>query len=181
MADIPASDDAPETTPADATQPTDQPPTLGPEGEKALEAFKQRAREAERKAKAAEAELNKLREESMSDQEKAVAQAKAEGLSAGRAAMGAKLVAAEIRAHAAGRLNNEQLTTLLAGLNFAGFIDEAGEVDLTTVAAFVDGIAPAPISDGPVFPDLGQGTRQTIPSGGGDPLLRDLKRIAGIA
>lgn len=71
----------PEKTTPDA--PSDE--TLGPEGEKALKAWKERARKAEREAKAkakvaedAAARLAKIDEESKSEQEKAIEQARNE-------------------------------------------------------------------------------------------------------
>lgn len=140
------------------------------------------AKKNESRAKAnAEAakELEQVRQQSMSDTEKAVAQAKLDGRAEAMALVGAKLASAEIRAAAAGRLTAEQLETLTEGLNYAVFLDEEGDVDAKKVARFVDGIAPAKAEDNPapapVFPDLGQGARGSASSTmalNGDPLLK---------
>jgi len=184
------ADPAAETSEAiseESTQPETASPDSGAGSKDALladlakERDKRQAAEKEAKRlKAIEAELETLRQASMSEQEKAVEKAKAEGRTEATQAMGEKLVAAEIRAVAAGRLTNEQLVTLLDRLNLASFVNDDGEVDEAKVVKFVDGIAPVK-TDVPVFPDLGQGVRTPIPTGGGDdPLLRDLKRIAGL-
>lgn len=152
---------------------------LGEAGKKALDAEREARKAAEKAAKAAKAELDALRQASMSDQEKAVAEAQAKGRTEAMTALGSKLAAAEIRAAAAGRLTDEQLVALLDGLNFASFVNEDGEVDQAKVVKFVDGIAPKPDpSVTPTFPDLGQGARQTLALGS-DPLLESLKKSVG--
>jgi hypothetical protein len=169
---------------------TGQTPDTGDTGKDwAAEAAKWRdlARKHEERSKAnatAAKELEQLRQQSMSDQEKAVAEAKAAGLAEGLVAGAAKVAAAEVRAAAAGRPIDVE--ALLEGTNLAVFIDDDGEVDRVKIARFVDGIAPKPdgtdqdIRHG--FPDLGQGAR----GGGqnaalnGDPLLRDIKSKLGI-
>lgn len=82
----PPQDPPPNDPPADPPDPPTPPPAdddapLGPEGEKALEAWKQRAKAAERDAKRAgdlEAELTQLREEQMGEHERAIEQARRE-------------------------------------------------------------------------------------------------------
>ncbi len=130
-------------------------------------------------------ELEQLRHQSMSDQEKAVAEAKAAGLAEGLVAGAVKVAAAEIRAAAAGRPIDVE--ALLEGTNLAVFIDDDGEVDRVKVARFVEGIAPKPEDDEKEtrqgFPDLGQGARGGANNNAalnGDPLLRDLKAKLGI-
>ena len=155
----------------------------------AAEATKWRdlARKHEERAKAnaaAAKELEQLRQQSMSETEKAVAQAKAEGRSEGLALGAARIVAAEIRAAAAGRMTGEQLEALLEATNLTVFIGEDGDVDQVKVARFVDGIAPMPTEEEETrhgFPDLGQGARRgaSVPLNG-DPLLRDIKAKLGI-
>lgn len=144
------------------------------------------ARKHEERAKAnatAAKELEQLRQQSMSDQEKAMATARAEGKAEALAAVMGKLAAAEIRAAAAARLSDEQLEALLEATNVAVFIGEDGEIDRAKVQRFVDGIAP-PLTEEetrPRFPDLGQGARGGSNAAlNGDPLLRDLKSKLGI-
>lgn len=158
------------------TPPNDPPAELGDAGKKALDAERDARKAAEKVARETQKELDALRQASMSEQEKAVAVAKTEGRAEAMQALGSKLAAAEIRAAAAGRLNDEQLVTLLDGLNLTAFVNDDGEVDQAKVVKFVDGIAPK--TDTPVFPDLGQGARQPLASGS-DPLLEALKRTVG--
>jgi hypothetical protein len=155
----------------------------------AAEATKWRelARKHEDRAKSnanAAKELEQLRQSAMSDQEKAVAQARTEGHAEGLAAGMARVVKAEIRAAAAGRMSAEQLGALLEATNLAVFIGEDGDVDEAKVARFVDGIAPMPSEEEtrPGFPDLGQGARggSSNQALNGDPLLRDLKAKLGV-
>lgn len=80
----PPEDPAPEPA-APEPEPKDEP--LGDGGKKALEAERQARKEAEKKAKRAdelEAELAKFREDAMSDQEKAIEQARKEAADAAR-------------------------------------------------------------------------------------------------
>lgn len=125
-------------------------------------------------------ELEQLRQSSMSDQEKAVAQAKAEGRTEAQKEAAAKVAEAELRAAAAGRLNDQQLASLLEGVDVAKFIDDVGDVDRDKVTKFVDGIAPKPDeTTGSAWPDLGQGARGGAGAGSADPLLAHVKQIAG--
>lgn len=147
--------------------------------------WREMARKHEDRAKAnatAAKELEQLRQQSMTDLEKAVAQARTEGHSEGLAAGMSRVVRAEIRAAAAGRMSADQLGALLEATNLAVFIGEDGDVDEEKVARFVDGIAP-PVEEEtrPGFPDLGQGARSgTNVALNGDPLLRELKSKLGI-
>lgn len=145
-----------------------------------------RAKENNKAAK----ELEELRQKSMSEQEKAVADAKKAGYAEGLAAGASKVAAAELRAAAAGRMSDEQVEALLEGANLSAFIGEDGEVDRTRLGKFVDGIAPKANEDEGAdagtarFPDLGQGARggQTGPGSKSpaDPLERDLRAKLGI-
>jgi hypothetical protein len=173
---------APETGDVSATQ-----PETGDAKDWKAEAEKWRAlsRETEKKAKANAQELEQLRQQSMSDQEKAVAAARAEGRAEGLAIGTQRVVRAEIRAAAAGRLTAEQLDALLEATNLAVFIGEDGEVDEAKVLRFVNGIAPTPDEAEQAtrqgFPDLGQGARGSSSMAlNGDPLLRDLKAKLGV-
>lgn len=138
---------------------------------------------AKENAKAAQ-ELEKLRQQSMTEQEKAMATAETAGYEKARVEFASKLVDAELRAAAAGRLDAKALNVLLQGLNRAAFLLDDGTVDEKSVREFVDGIAPPPPEPGPAtsgFPDLGQGARGPIPALNGDPLLAHIKAKLGIA
>ena len=173
------TDTAPES---DATETLVEPdkgetPDLAAEVEK----WKSLARKHEDRAKTyaqSVKELDQLKQASMSDLEKAVAQAKVEGRTEAAQQFGSKLASAEVRAAAAGRLTDQQVAVLLEGLNLTAFLTEDGEVDRKQVAKFVDGIAPAGQENRTNgFPDLGQGARGG-PSGMGD-MNTLIRRSAG--
>lgn len=177
----PPSGDTP--PPDTGTQPTDW--------EAEAKKWQELARKHEARAKAnaaAAKERDELKQSMMSEQEKAIEQARNEARVAALREAGAKIAAAEVRAAAAGRLGDEQLTTLLEGLNLAAFINDDGEVDLDKVRKFVDGIAPAPVNDTPQPPsfDLGQGARGTAKASTGSHALSgtqfeaDLRNKLGI-
>ena len=173
-----AADTATDTTP-DATQ-TDAPDTDTTDWKAEAEKFQALQRKWEERAKSnanAQKELDQLRKASMTDLEKAVEAAKAEGFNEGRAQGLGQIVSAKIEAAAAGRLAPEALAALLGGLNLASFIDDEGEVDQEKVTAFVDSIVPAADTKQDPFAglDLGQGTRKRSDDPlalNGDPLLK---------
>lgn len=79
------------------TAPADE--TLREEGVKALESWKQRAKAAEadaKRAKQLETELQQLREQTLSESEKAIEAARKEGAQKAEAEWGAKLTAAQV-------------------------------------------------------------------------------------
>jgi hypothetical protein len=151
-----------------------------------LEKWKSLSKKNEERAKAnaaAAKELEQLRQQSMTDQEKAVEQAKSEARAEALRTIGGRLVDASVRVAAAGRIPDESVVVLLQGLDRSKFLDENGEVDEKSVAAFVDGIAPkAPEPEPQGFPDLGQGPRggNQMPLNG-DPLEKSLRNVLGIS
>jgi hypothetical protein len=187
------------TTTTTATGTATEPTTL----EEALAALKERdgevekwktqSRKHEERSKAnadAAKELEKIRASSMSETEKAVAEAKVQARLEALVEVGGKLATAELRAVAAGRIDDEQLSTLIENLDVTRFLDDDGEVDSEKVKKFVDGIAP-PAEGGTTTTtgtttrprgDLGQGARGTTSSVAlnGDPLLDSLKSKLGI-
>lgn len=170
------SDTAPatgETT--DATETTETGTVEEVDWKAEADKWKAQARKHEERAKtnaSAVKDLEQFRQASMTEQEKAVEQAKADARAAAFAEVGAKVAKAEVRAAAAGRLADEQVDTLLDGLNLAAFLDADGEVDRDRITAFIDGIVPKQTD---TFPDLAQGARSEAVALNGDPLLRDLK------
>lgn len=96
----------------------DDDPPLGEKGEKALAAWKQRAKNAEAEAKRAkrlEEELQKLREQNMSEQERAIEEAKREGREEASAATNERLFRAELKAAVvAANLTEQALNDLLS-------------------------------------------------------------------
>lgn len=156
------SETTPEAT-AETTKPTESTDTeQAVDHEAEAKKWQALARKHEERAKAnatAARELEELRKASMSEQEKAVEQAKTEARTAVLREVGARIVDAEFRAAAAGRLDPERVDALLDGLDRSRFITDDGEVDRDKVAEFVGRIAPEPAA--PARPDLGQGVRQS--------------------
>ncbi|MDH4158662.1 MAG: hypothetical protein OEV62_00210 [Actinomycetota bacterium] len=156
-----------------------------------LERWKAQARKHEDRAKAnkdAVSELERVKREAMSEQERAVADAAEAARQGILRDVGAKLVHAEIRAAAAGRLPDETLSTLTEAIDVARFLGDGATVDTDAVKAFVDGLVPPPPS--PVLPsplpvaDIGQGAGRggaTSAPLGDDGLGDALKRLVGLS
>lgn len=179
MSDAPA-----DTATTDApTTDTAQEPDTGTDLAAEVEKWKAQARKHEERAKAnaaAAKERDELRRSAMTEQEQAVAaavdQARAETLRQ----VGGQLVAAEVRAAAAGR--STDLDALVEGIDPTKFLDESGQVDRDAVKAWVDRIAPAQ-QESTTTPaglevfDIGQGLNAAPPA---DALLSDIKTALGI-
>lgn len=143
-------DTAVDDTPPDDVETTDSDTPLGPEGEKALQAFKQRARDAEKTAKRVpelEAELAKLREDAMSDQEKALDAARTEALEQGRMSalseINERLFKAEVKAASAGKvIDTDLLSDPLVAQRILGFDDypttDGGDIDGEAISSALD-------------------------------------------
>lgn len=130
------AEDSTEGTEETAESATEQPETesrneLGDAGKKAL-AEERRAR------RVAERELEQLRKASMSDQEKAVAEAKQAGLTEAARATAPRLVRAELRAAAAeAGLGKDALAGFLEYADLSKFVSEDGEPDSKAITAAV--------------------------------------------
>jgi two-component sensor histidine kinase len=111
-------------------------------------------------------ELERLKAASMSEQEKAVAEAEQRGRATALAESGQRLVRAEFRAAAAGRLDNKQFDALLDDLNLAKFVREDGEPDTKAITAAVERLAPARA------PSFDGGARQTAKTTDMNALIR---------
>jgi hypothetical protein len=115
-----------------------------------LNNWKRQTRKHENRAKdnfEAAKRLEELERQGMSEPEVAMARARDEGraeaLNEARKEFGGRLVEAEVRGRAATRLSDDQVATLLDGLNTARFLDDDGEVDTARVHEWVDKLAPA--------------------------------------
>jgi hypothetical protein len=158
-------------TPAPPATPPAPQATSDTDLAKELEKWKGLAQKHEARAKVnatAATELERLRQESMTETEKAVAAAKAAGRSEALAEVGGQLVVSSLRAAAAGRINAKVLDAVLANLNVAAFMGDNGQPDHAAITAFVESIAPPPAeqqeeSPDPRWPDLGQGQHGTPP------------------
>lgn len=169
--------DEPPATPPPAAPPATPPPEpdLGDAGKRALDAERDARRQAEKAAKDAQTELEKLRSASMSDQEKAVAAAKAEGRDEALKTANERLVRAEVKAAAAGKLADPGDALGLLG-DLSAFIDKSGDVDTKAITSAIDELVKAKpyLSAKP-----GNGSGEGGPRGGnanGEPSMDDWLR-----
>lgn len=147
---------APENDPENDPDDDDE---LGPAGVKALNAMKARARAAERDAKKAQAELAKVTAANQSEQDKAIAQAKADGKAEALATSNERLVRAEVKSAAVGKLAKPDLALKLLDLDdFAP--DDDGNVDEKAITSAIDDLVKE-------YPELAAGAKPKPGSGGG--------------
>jgi hypothetical protein len=106
---------------------------LGDGGKKALEAERTRAKAAERRAKTAETALETERAKGLSDSERAIAEAKAEGRREAATDAGKRLARAEIRAAAAAS-GLKVTADDLDDLDMSKFLGDDGEPDDAAIA-----------------------------------------------
>lgn len=92
------------------------------------------------------------------DDVKAIDAAREEGRLAATRTMAPRLVGAEIKAVAAGRIGADALGALIANLNHENFLTDKGEVSTDKVTELVNTIAPEGTGK-QKFPNLGQGPR----------------------
>lgn len=160
----------PTTPPAPQAAPTSPQAASGDElgdgGRKALDEERRARRAADKALKDAAAELEKLRSASMSDQEKAVAQAKAAGRAEAVQETASRLVRAEVRALAAGKLADPADAIYLLG-DLSDYVASDGDVDSKAIAKAIDalvhdkpylapqGSSPAPLPGGGATPSNG--------------------------
>lgn len=93
---------------------------------------------AKENSKASE-ELEKLKAKSMTEQEKAVAEAKAAGLSEAAKTYGSRLATAELKAAAASK--GVDLSSISDLIDASRFVGEDGEVDTTVIGKAVEKLA----------------------------------------
>lgn len=173
---------APANDPTPAQQPPapPAPPAPAQETDWKAEAEKltREARKWEDRAKqnhTAAKELETLRQQSMTETERAVAAARAEAAQEVALRYGSRLVDAEVRAAAAGRTID--VSTLLEGLDRSRFLTEDGEPDVKAISAWVDKLSPPPVEPAkPGFPDVGQGARGTASSASPSTAMNSLLR-----
>lgn len=172
----PAATPTPTTTPPPA-----QPEMAGPDAIRALERERAARRDAEKARKALETQLATLQQSSMSEAERAVAQARTEAATEAARQYGGQVVAAEIRAALAGRSGIDP-ESLVEAIDPVKFITD-GTVDVEAIRTWVDKVAPAPKADTPPlpgFPDIGQGNRGGTQPASVHPIVADLNRKLGI-
>lgn len=154
------ADDAAPTQEAPSAQGDDAAPdkpatgedALGDAGKQALDRMKVERNTASARAKALEKELDQFRRSSMSDAEKAVAEAEAKGRSEATASFAARLVRSEYLAAAAKRNPGFDTAAVLNDLNLARFAGDDGEPDMKEIAASVERLIPLPDTNGILLP-----------------------------
>ena len=166
------------TTPADtAPAPTpDAPPTetAPPSADTApvdhaaeAEKWKALAQKHEQRAKAnatAATELEKFKQQSMTDAERAVAEAEKRGAQQAAQQWSHRLVKSDFIAAASKRNPEFDASAVLDDLNLSRFVGEDGEPDAKAIAAAVERLVPAPNG----MPSFDGGTRTPAPSSGSD-------------
>lgn len=158
-----SEDNAPEAeTPTETPEQTPEAPAA-PEAKTFDEDYVKKLRDEAAKyrteAKATSKRLEELEKQSMSDTEKAIAEARDSARAEVLGEVGSKLVDAEVRAAAAGR--TVDVDALLEGLDRRRFITDDGEADRDAIGAWVERIAPKGEPGTPSPIDMGQGTRPT--------------------
>jgi hypothetical protein len=158
-------------TPQDSSTSTETPPAdqsakddLGDSGKRALEAERVARKEAEKQAKAAQRELEQLRQSQMSDSEKALTEAEGRGRAAATVEFGQRLAAAQFVAEAAKRNPDFDAASVLEDLNLAKYVIEGGEPDGVGLAAVVKRLVPERASNPRPSGDVGLGPRPTAPT-----------------
>lgn len=190
----PAAPPVPTPPPAAPPAPVEPPATvddkpLGPNGEKALDSERALRAEAEKRARVAEAELEKFRTANQTEHEKALEAARREGRAEVQTVANKRLVSAEVRAYAAdaGFQDPKDAVVQLAEAIGGIAVTEAGDVDEAAVQAAVKKLAESKPyllkPSGPVVPAFapnpGQGQHQpSKPSGGAAGKAEAEKRFA---
>ncbi|WP_043470322.1 hypothetical protein [Kitasatospora sp. MBT66] len=137
----------PENTPAPEPTPTTPPETL-PADAPEVEKWKALSRQNEQRWKTASKELEDLKAAQLSDADKALADARAEGRKSALSEVGTSLVQAEIRAQAA--TAGVSVSTDYLDLN--RFLADDGRADAEKVKGYIESL-PKPSTE-PKFPEL---------------------------
>lgn len=135
-----------------------------------VEKWKALSRKNEQQAKAnalAAKELDALKRESLSEQERLIQSTRDETRQAVRLEFAGKLVEAELKS----ALNGKTLVgNALFEFDKGSFIDDSGDIDTEAIQAWVEAHTK---SAEPQLPDLGQGARSKTPSGASQIRSRD--------
>jgi hypothetical protein len=128
---------------------------LGDAGKQAIDRMKAEKADAVKQMKALQKELDQFKQASLSDAERAVAEAKTEGENRGRASamseIGAKLARASFDAMAARRNPAVDTGPIVEYVDLAKFLDENGDVNKRSLQAAVDRLVPEAPAGPPSF------------------------------
>lgn len=181
MSDAPADTaTSTDSTTPEATDGTDAKPDTDWRAE--ADKWKALAQKHEQRAKGnakSLADLEKAQRDAMTDQDRAIAEARDAAFAEGRAIGLGREVAALVRAAAVGRIAD--VDALLEGLDASRFVTDDGEADAKAVQAWVDKVAPAkPEGQQPLGAgiDLGQGSPNSTTPIGDDAGLENMLRDA---
>jgi hypothetical protein len=159
----PAPDGA--TPDGDGTTP-DAPPAPTAENVARLEAALAKERERRRTAEQAAKDGENARKASMTEAERAVAEAREQAAAEVRTQFGARLARTEYIAEAAKRNPGYDVAAVLDDINLARFIGDDGEPDSKAIAASVARLVPEATAAGPAQPPaFDGGARTTAPAG----------------
>lgn len=122
-------------------------------------------------AKAAAAEVEKVRQASMTEAEKAVAEAEARGRTAAQKELGAELAKEKFDALAGRRNKDFDTAQALEFVDLGKFLGDDGRPDAKAIEAAVERLVPAP-ADGPPSFDGGTRTTPVTPQQGMTGLIR---------
>lgn len=169
-----APEEGAEDTEASSTATDDTEPVSAEE----LKKWKSLSRSNEKALRAAQAELDKVKQSSMSETEKAVAQARAEGRAEAMKDANTKLLHAEIRAAAASVLADPDDAVHLLDLDTF----DSENIDRRQIKSALDDLVKSkPYLSAQPGNGAGEGGARgdTQKALNGDPLLRDLERVVG--
>lgn len=156
---------------------------LGEGGEKALREERSARRKAEKEAKDLADRLSKIEAANLSETEKAIAAARAEGAAEAMKTANERLLRAEVKAAAAGKLADPE--DALKFLDPDGLVGNDGEVDSKALSSAIDDLVKSKpylaVSATPGPGTGGGGARQQPALAlNGDPLLRSVEDKLGI-
>ncbi len=166
--------DVPAAEPIDgATQPAE--PQDSTDWKAEARKWEQRAKDNQKAAKDLEAQ----RKASMTETERAVAEAEERGRIAVRTEYGARLAQTEFRAAAAARNPGYDVSKALAYVDLSKFVGEDGEPDTKAIAAAVADLVPEGATGPTLPPSFDGGTRQ--PAAAGASMSQLIRQAAGRA
>ena len=157
------------------TPPTGNSPDLSAEVEK----WKSLARKHEKAFKDTSKELEGFKAQSMTEQEKAIAEAKQTGMNEAKSLFGAKLVASEIKVGLNGRIDEDSFQKLINRLNVNSFLTDDGDVDTDAVSELVKALIPEDDTKKKSL-NLGQGSRGTTSLADDNALERSIMNAVGV-
>lgn len=163
-AEAPATAPAQPASPAAEVTPEGQAPKVETFDAEYVEKLRKENAKYRTEAKTTATELEKVRQSSMSEAEKAAAEAEKRGRTAATAEFGKRLATSEFKALASKRNSAFDSTDVLSLVDLSRFVGEDGEPDEKAIATAVEKLIPAPEGGVPSFDG---GTRTTPPAPAG--------------